>query len=379
MNLMAIAFFLAMAISLALTPGVGFLALKAKVMDVPRGERHAHERAVPLLGGIAIFVAFAVTVFMRMGVTGWVRGLLAGSSFIMAVGIIDDVKELRPIPKFLGQAVGAVIMVAMGVRMEFVSNPFGGIIQMGWLSYPFSVIWILSFVNAINLIDGLDGLASGVVGIGSLSLGIIAFTKGYIDVALLSVILAGSCFGFLWHNFNPAQIFMGDAGALFIGSAMGGISAAGAIKGPATLTIAVPVVILGVAVVDTLLAIVRRTANRTSIGTGDYDHFHYWLRKKGLSVRGAVLTIYALTIVLSVTAYLISRQESTPIGWFIAFSALVLLIIGGAFAGMIKFRKFSEWIARRRGQSYEEDNGSVRDQAGHDKDDAGAGGDQEAS
>ena len=157
MNLLAIAFLLAMAISLALTPGVGLLALKAKVMDVPRGDRHAHERPVPLLGGLAIFVAFAATVFMRVGATGWVMGLLIGSSFIMCVGIIDDVKELKPIPKFLGQAVGAVIMVSMGVRMEFVSNPFGGIIQMGWLSYPFSVVWILSFVNAINLIDGLDG------------------------------------------------------------------------------------------------------------------------------------------------------------------------------------------------------------------------------
>ncbi len=347
MNLILIAFFLATALSLALTPAVGYLARKTGVVDVPRG-RHAHEKPIPLMGGLAIFIAFVATVLMRLGVTGWVLGLILGSSVIMLTGIVDDIFELKPLAKLAGQITGAVVMVAMGVRMEFVSNPFGGIVHLSWLSYPFSVIWILSFVNAINLIDGLDGLASGVVGIGSMSLGLIAFSKGHIDVAILAVILSGSCIGFLWHNFNPAQIFMGDTGALFIGSVMGGISAVGAIKGPATMTIAVPVVILGVAVVDTALAILRRIENNVSIGEGDYDHFHYWLVKHGLTVRQAVGIIYALTIALSVVAYFISSQKSTPAGWFIAFGAFAVLIIAGAMVGMIKLGRLGRWIKERR-------------------------------
>jgi UDP-GlcNAc:undecaprenyl-phosphate GlcNAc-1-phosphate transferase len=181
-----------------------------------------------------------------------------------------------------------------------------------------------------------------------MSLGLIAFSKGHIDVAILAVILSGSCIGFLWHNFNPAQIFMGDTGALFIGSVIGGISAVGAIKGPATMTIAVPVVILGVAVVDTALAILRRIENNVSIGEGDYDHFHYWLVKHGLTVRQAVGIIYALTIALSVVAYFISSQKSTPAGWFIAFGAFAVLIIAGAMVGMIKLGRLGRWIKERR-------------------------------
>jgi UDP-GlcNAc:undecaprenyl-phosphate GlcNAc-1-phosphate transferase len=375
MNLMAIAFFLSTAISLALTPGIGFMAAKAGVVDEPRG-RHAHEKPVPLMGGLAIFIAFVATVLVRLGVNDWVLGLILGSGIIMLTGAIDDIVELKPLAKLAGQIIGAVAMVAMGVRMEFVSNPFGGILHLGWLSYPFSVIWILSFVNAVNLLDGLDGLAAGVVGIGSMSLGLIAYGKGHIDIALLSIILSGSCIGFLWHNFNPAQIFMGDTGALFIGAAMGGISAVGAVKGPATLTIAVPVVIMGVAVLDTALAIIRRVKNKISVGEGDRDHIHYWLIKTGLSQKQAVGIIYGLTMALSVAAYTISRQKSTPIGWFIAFSAFAVMIIAGAMAGMIKLGRVGRWMKERLGSKDEKSHGGLRDEAGHDKDDACGRGDK---
>jgi len=350
MNLMSIGFLLATAISLLLTPAVGFVATKAGIVDVPRG-RHIHKKPVPLIGGIAIFLAFIVTVLLRLRVTGWVNGLVLGSGLIMLTGVVDDILELRPLVKLLGQVVGACVMVSMGVRMEFVSNPFGGMLHMGWLSYPFSVVWILSFVNAVNFLDGLDGLASGVVAISSLALGLIAFAKGHIDIAIVSVILSGSCLGFLWHNFHPAQIFMGDTGAMFIGAAMG-ISAVGALKGPATLTIAVPVVLMGVAVLDTALAIFRRVRKKMSVGEGDEEHIHHRLLKMGLNQRQAVGIIYAVTVALAVAAYFVSQQEATSKGWFIAFSAFALLIALGGIAGMFKLgklgRKIRERMARRQ-------------------------------
>jgi len=346
LNLMAIGFMLATAISLALTPAVGWLATKAGIVDKPRG-RHIHERPVPLIGGLAIFVAFLATSLMRLELSGWVRGLILGSGFIMAVGVIDDILELRPLVKFAGQLIGATAMVYMGVRMEFISDPLGGMIYLGWLSYPFSVVWILSFVNAVNFLDGLDGLASGVVAISSMGLGIIAYGKGHIDVAIISVILSGSCLGFLWHNFHPAQIFMGDTGAMFIGAAMGGISAVGALKGPATLTIAIPVVLMGVAVMDTTLAILRRVARKASIGEGDDQHIHHRLLKMGLTQRQAVGIIYAVTVVLSLTGYYISRQDATSKGWFIAFVAFAALIGLGAVAGMFKLGKLGRKIRER--------------------------------
>lgn len=351
MNLMAIGFLLATAIALLLTPAVGFLATKAGIVDVPRG-RHIHKKPVPLIGGVAIFAAFIVTVLLRLRVTGWVSGLVLGSGIIMLTGIVDDILELKPLVKLLGQVVGACVMVGMGVRMEFISNPLGGMLHMGWLSYPFSVVWILSFVNAVNFLDGLDGLASGVVAISSFALGLIAFAKGHIDIAIVSVILSGSCLGFLWHNFHPAQIFMGDTGAMFIGAAMGGISAVGALKGPATLTIAVPVVLMGVAVLDTALAIFRRVSKKMSVGEGDEEHIHHRLLKMGLNQRQAVGIIYAVTIALAVAAYFISQQEATSKGWFIAFSAFALLITLGGIAGMFRLgrlgHKIRERMARRQ-------------------------------
>nr|HPI01156.1 MraY family glycosyltransferase [Bacillota bacterium] len=166
------------------------------------------------------------------------------------------------------------------------------------------------------------------------------------------VILSGSCLGFLWHNFHPAQIFMGDTGAMFIGAAMGGISAVGALKGPATLTIAVPVVLMGVAVLDTALAIFRRVSKKMSVGEGDEEHIHHRLLKMGLNQRQAVGIIYAVTIALAVAAYFISQQEATSKGWFIAFSAFALLITLGGIAGMFRLgrlgRKIRERMARRQ-------------------------------
>lgn len=346
MNLMAIGFLIATAISLVATPVVGILVTKAGVVDKPRG-RHIHKKPIPLAGGFAIFVAFLSTVLMRLGVSGWVSGLMLGTGIIMAVGVLDDILELKPALKLIGQVVGAVVMVLMGVRMEFVSDPFGGMIHLGWLSYPFSVVWILAFVNAVNFLDGLDGLASGVVAISSMALGIIAYGKGHIDIAIMSVILSGSCLGFLWHNFHPAQIFMGDTGAMFIGATMGGISAIGALKGPATLTIAIPVVLMGVAVLDTALAILRRVKNKVSVGEGDDDHIHHRLLKMGLNQRQAVGIIYAVTVVLAVAAYFISRQDHTTKGWFIAFSAFAALIVAGGLAGMFRLGRIGRRIRER--------------------------------
>ena len=227
-------------------------------------------------GGLVIIFAFWVAIWLTGARHPALPGLVIGSLIIGATGWIDDRWDLRPRAKLLGQILAALAVVANGTIIHFATNPFGGMIYLGWLGAPLTVLWIVAVINMFNFIDGLDGLAAGVAVIACLPLFSVAYELGYGFVALLLLALAGSTLGFLWYNFNPASLFMGDTGAMFLGYMLGALSVEGTLKGAATVALAVPVLILGLPVIDTVSP-VRRFRNGVPVYQADRGHLHHRL------------------------------------------------------------------------------------------------------
>ena len=328
------ALLLSTACSWFLTPEMKRTALARGIVDHPRG-RHIHAEPVPFLGGVAMYAAFFITAVAFGRPDRNTLGLLTGGALTVALGIADDRAELRARHKLLGQIAAAVIVMLFGVKIEFVTNPFGGMVYLGILSIPITVVWIVAFMNVVNFIDGLDGLAAGVSAIGSLAMAAAALGNHQSRLAVLSLALAGSALGFLRYNFNPAQIFMGDAGAMFLGFTIAGISAIGALKTPATLVLAVPVIVMGVPVLDTAFAIFRRVRRGVPVSSRDCDHVHHRLLAMGMTQRQAVLTLYAVSAMLAATACgVVAVDPRLGIGGTV--TAFCALIIVGGRAGVLK-------------------------------------------
>jgi len=308
-------FICALIISAILTPLVRKLALTMVVLDQP-GERKVHRNPVPLWGGLAIFLAFLFTA--KIFAVGFAEfgGIVVAATVVTVLGLIDDVRPLSAAVKFGGQTLAALILVLMGTKIEFLTNPFGGMIYLGWWGIPLTILWVVSITNMVNLIDGLDGLAAGVAAIAGAALFIVAAGKGQTVMALLAAILTGSALGFLPYNFNPAKIFMGDTGSMFLGFILAAISVEGALKGATTIALTIPLLVLGVPFFDTLFAIVRRYREGRPIYKADRGHLHHRLLDMGFSQRTAVLVVYGLSISLGVTAIFLSRFDD--FGSFIA-------------------------------------------------------------
>ncbi len=316
-------------VALLATPFIRLLAIKLGVVDRPK-ERGVHEKPVPLLGGVSIFLAFLVTVLFFGDLTDHaVQGLLLGGLVILVVGVVDDIRSLSPKAKMLGILLAAAIAVAFGVRIEWVTNPFGGMFNLGWLGIPLTVIWIISVTNIVNLIDGLDGLAAGIVAIVGITM---LFSGVRTDQPVIALILIaaliGSSLGFLPYNFNPAKIFMGDAGALFLGYSLGVISVIGTLKGVTTIALAVPVLTLGLPIADTIFAIIRRMQNGQPISTADKGHIHHRLLQLGLSHRDTVLVMYLITGWLGISALVLTQVSMSQAAVILAFVTVSLLYIG---------------------------------------------------
>lgn len=295
-----VAFVAAFGLSLLLTPLMRRLAIQTGAVAHPNS-RSVHRRPVPYLGGVAIFAACTGALLIsgfRNG-SSW-RGLLFGGSFILLVGLIDDIMVLRPWPKLLGQIVSGAIVVLSGVRTSFITHPLSGEVYLlpGWLAVTFTVFWVVSFENLINLSDGLDGLAAGVVGIASVVMALSALKAGTPGVVPLALAVAGSALGFLPYNFHPARIFMGDTGAMYLGLALACISAEGLVKSAAAMALLAPMLALLVPISDAAFAIVRRRLAGQPVGEADHDHIHHRLLEMGLSHRQVVLLIYAVSCLL---------------------------------------------------------------------------------
>lgn len=315
-------------IVLVLTPLVRRLAVRTGAIDEP-DERRVHVVATPRLGGVAIVLAFVVMLLLAgqgVGLGQPLEGVVAGGLLIAGVGVVDDVIELPPYIKLLGQITAAAVAVSWGARITWVTDPLGGMLHLSWLAVPLTMLWIVAVTNAINIIDGLDGLAAGVSGIVAMTVLVVAAGRGASGVALLGAILAGSALGFLRYNFHPASIFMGDTGAMFLGYMLAAISVEGTLKETTTIALIVPILALGLPIFDTGFAILRRTISGRRMSEADRGHLHHRLLGLGLSQRQVAVTLYAVTVALAASGVVMS-VVSLRIG------AAVLAIVTGLFVG----------------------------------------------
>ena len=302
-------FSMAFAISLALTPAVTSLAYKIGAIDVPKDKRRVHKKPIPRLGGLAIYYGFLISVVFFCNMDKQLIGIIAGSLLIVGIGILDDVMQLRASVKFVVQIIAALIVAYCDVRVKAISMPIpfvdGGILSLGVLSVPITVLWIVGVTNAVNLIDGLDGLAVGISSIATFSLFFIAILAGEPIVAILAAALAGSCLGFLPYNFNPAKIFMGDTGSTFLGYMLSIICIQGLFKGYVIISFIVPFLILGLPIFDTVYAILRRIKNKKPIMSPDRGHLHHRLIDMGLSQKQTVAVMYIISMILGLSAVMV--------------------------------------------------------------------------
>lgn len=335
-------------IAFAATPMVMSLAHKIKAIDVPKDERRVHKKPIPLIGGLAIFYGFIVSALCFATLDRETLGILIGSAIVVGVGVVDDITDMKAIVKLLCQVVAAAVVVYSGVRIEHFANPLSSIIGGPpyivlnyWVSVAITMFWIVGVCNAVNLIDGLDGLAVGVSSIASVCMLTLTLLSQNLNVAIITAAVAGACFGFLPYNFNPAKIFMGDTGALFLGFILACISIQGFLKLSAIISFAIPILVLGLPIFDTLFAIVRRVFTGHSPMSPDRGHLHHRLMDMGFSQRQTVSILYTLTTVLCLTAVVVSLKGYER-GIFLIIAVLVIIIASLALMTGIKKSKNSE-------------------------------------
>ena len=309
---MLLAMAVAAVVSFASTPLVKTLAYKVGAIDVPKDNRRMHKVPIPRLGGLAIFLAFLLSVLVFAEIDRQMLGILLGAVMIVILGVMDDIMALKALPKLLVQIAAAAVAVYHGCVIQFFSNPnvFSETtyINLGWLSYPVTIIWIVAITNAVNFIDGLDGLAAGVSAISTAALTVIALMVAETNVAIILSALFGACLGFLPYNMNPAKIFMGDTGATFLGFMLATLSVTGLFKMYAIISFAVPFLILGVPIFDICFAFLRRIAKGQSPMTADRGHFHHRLIDMGFSQKQSVAIAYMLTAILGLAAVLLTSS-----------------------------------------------------------------------
>lgn len=307
-------FLSALSLSWVLTPLAGKAAVTLRCVDRPGG-RKIHSRNIPYFGGVAVFVSFVgvflACYFFLPGMSEDARkvapGFLLGSVVILVTGLIDDVWSTPPWLKLAGQVLAGVILALSDVRIDVLTNPFGGEVHLGAVfGGLLTVVWVVTMVNAMNLIDGLDGLASGVAFIVAMSLFAVALNRNDSVDMLFTLLLAGSCLGFLHHNFFPARIFLGDAGSLFLGFVLSVIGLHGVQKSTTVMALLIPLSALAVPVLDILMAVVRRSRVRRNIFAADHEHLHHRLVRLGIRERNVVLLIYFFCVHLGITAFILT-------------------------------------------------------------------------
>jgi len=306
-------------------PVVKKIAVHVRAMDVPN-KRKVHNKPMPRLGGLGIYAGFLLGYVLFGEQTLMMNSILIGSFILLITGIIDDIKPIKAKYKLLGQLVAALIVVFYGNIIIYDISFFGIYIPFTWSSYPITILFILGCINCMNLIDGLDGLAGGISSIFFLTIGIIAYFQGRSGLTIvLTFVMLGSTLGFLVHNFNPAKIFMGDSGSMFLGFIISVITILG-FKSIITSSIIVPLCILIVPILDTLCAILRRKLKGESISVPDKSHFHHQLLRRNFGVKGTVLFIYLITSLFSATSIIWLLVDS-KIGYILYGVLMIILII----------------------------------------------------
>ncbi|MFB3784862.1 MAG: glycosyltransferase family 4 protein [bacterium] len=324
--------------ALVSTPLFRRLAQALDITDRP-SSRKVHDRPVPYLGGMAFHVALSLPLLY---VFIWaphvldaqislpqLRTLYLAAAGFLLLGVWDDIQPIPPTVKLAVQAGLSVLLVGSGFTIDEMTSPFGGKIPLGWLSWGLSVFWILTIVNAINFIDGLDGLAAGVVFFAAVANFLIALHPWQNFICLISLSLMGATLGFLPYNFSPARIFMGDAGSLYLGALLAGLSLVSNTKGATAMSLSLPLVILSIPLLDTVLTIIRRGRRGFNFFTADREHLHHRLLQLGFTARQVVLCLYGLSFLLSMSAVLAAQL---PNQYTLLFIAVFLAAVGWGLA-----------------------------------------------
>ena len=328
----------AFVVSYLMCPMVKSFAYKIGAIDVPKDNRRMHKKPVPRLGGLAIFLGFIVSMLLFVKIDHQMQGILLGASIIVVLGVVDDMSPLRAYFKFCVQIFAALVAVFHGVVIQTLSNPNvfaeSPYWDLGWLAVPITVLWIVGITNAVNLIDGLDGLACGVSTISAISMLVIALLVSEGDVALVMASLVGACLGFLPFNKNPAKMFMGDTGSTFLGYILATISIQGLFKYYAIVSFAVPFLILGLPMFDTLFAIIRRLAHGQNPMAPDRGHIHHRLIDMGLNQKQAVAALYVISSILGLSAVVLTSSGAIK-----AMLFLMALAVAAFLASRVIFRR----------------------------------------
>lgn len=328
------AFPVALLTSLVLTPLMRWLAIRFNFYYQPTATS-VNRTPIPLLGGVAIYFSFLIAMLFFDQLSIKDISILVSGSILFLVGLVDDVFRISSKGQLFGIFLASSIVVGYGVRIQFLTNPFGTeILLLEALSIPVSILWIAAITASVKVMDGLDGLAAGICSISALTLFFVAWSNNFLTfgspttlVAMLA--LAGSCIGFLPYNFHPARIFMGEAGVMFIGFILANMTIEGMVKRSSIISLSIPIAALGIPIFNILFAVIRRGLKRKDILSADREHIHDVLLKKGIPHRNAVLVLYAISVLLGVTSFFMSRVSAlvTIILWIL----LVLTLSMGAW------------------------------------------------
>jgi len=359
-------FLVAFAVVVVLTPAVGRVARVLGVVDEPGEARRMHRRAVPRLGGLAIFLGIFISGLAFLDLSGAYRGILLGAAVATAVGMADDFRGLSWWAKLGGQGAAAAIAIHFGVYIDRFSLPLLGVHELPyWLSVVATVVWIVGMMNVINLLDGMDGLAAGISAIAGATFAVLALSLGRPNAAVLSAIVAGACLGFLRHNFYPARIFMGDSGSLLLGFILAAVAIQGALKTAATVAFLFPLLILAVPILDTSFVIAKRLKYGRRLTEPTPWHLYHRFRNIGFSQTRAALYFYAWGLVLAgaalATHFVPFRERGewhlwpTMLAVVIAAIALATSLYMVIVLEILKLRRLRAWADRRRADEDDEE------------------------
>lgn len=339
------------------TPPVKTFAETVGAIDVPEDGRRVHTRPVPRMGGIAIFAGILFSLLVFVEIDTKVLGLILGASIIAVMGALDDIISINAWIKLLAQIAAAFVAIRCGIVFDAISNPnflsANTTIYIGWLSVPLTVLWIVGCTNAVNLIDGLDGLAVGVSGISSATMLVVALLVAEPAVSVILAAVLGACIGFLPYNINPAKIFMGDVGSQTLGFILASVSIMGLFKLQAIITFLVPVLAMAVPLADTVFAFTRRILNHQNPFHADKKHFHHRLLNAGMSQKQAVAVLYGISAVLGLFAVLLTGQN--PLLKLICITIGFLISLGVFLAVFGKRPKKCESNSKSSGEDKPEE------------------------
>jgi UDP-GlcNAc:undecaprenyl-phosphate GlcNAc-1-phosphate transferase len=327
----ALGFFSAAGLVLVLTPLVSRLAPRIGAVDDKRDRPRVHDRPVPRIGGVAIVVAILVPAALLVGDQSRYAGILAATLAVAALGLVDDIRGVRPSTKMLGVVLVALVpVIGFDVRFDHVTLPVIGDHDLGWLGVPLSILWIAALANLVNLIDGMDALAAGIVAIAAASFALLAasFGPARMGSAVLAAIVCGATLAFLRHNYHPATVFMGDSGALALGFLMAALAIDGVLKTPATIALVAPLLVIAVPILDTSFVVAKRLKYGRAPWAADQNHFYHRFLRIGFSQRRTAGYLHAWAALLAAYAILLRFVPPRPLGEWDAGNTAIAAVAG---------------------------------------------------